>query len=236
VDNVDSVNAIMDLIKKAADKNIEGIVFHKDIMPKAEAIKGLPAGTLHHMASGQFMQNPVANLIMGHVHDRPDVDIDMACNLMDAMEIPRVKFEYEGVEYEFIGRDDDYRYIVYDKQIQFVRNVESFVSYHEANPGSLKRMMANQIRAQFLTESMLVMMYNNCHSNEVHTRPVYQDPKLHQHKFYRMMPQEVPLKVLVELSLKWLQGIIVETFGVQGFDIIKEAKAEAAKKLSLGRN
>lgn len=153
----------------------------------------------------------------------PDIDADLndagSCDLSSLGEV----IDIEGHEITVMSLDT-YRYVVYDKQIQHIRNTESFLNYHKKNTGSLEHLMTNLVWAQLLSDSQLENMYMGGH-NQDHARLRYPTSQ--------WSTKEVPLKPLLEKTQRWLQGIIIEAHGAQGFEIIKRSKEKAADKLKI---
>lgn len=137
-------------------------------------------------------------------------------------------------EIGLLGTADDYRIIVLHKEIQMVRNLESFLTYHKQNPGSLIKLLENAYWASMLPEEKVQSFYRKSKSNHLmmvrdvskampggnfgglYGASAYGPP------FYSSV---VPVLGLVQLSINWIQGLIIDVYGTQGFDIIKEAKA-----------
>ena len=133
-----------------------------------------------------------------------------------------------------IKADDKYlRYIVYDKQIQVVRNVEGFIDYHQKNPGSLQRLITNATWVLLHDEEFINRMYYNCRSNARFPRPYYSTrPKQSMFLIALGGMETIPVSSLVKHTLNWLKGLMISAYGAQGFDMIKEA-VEAGKQRRL---
>lgn len=171
-------------------------------------------------------------IYMGHPA-MPDIDKDLECNLTNVG--PQFTIAIEGEEHTLMGNPDDYRYIVYPKQIQKVRDVEGFITHHTKNAGSLKHLLQNALWAQLLTDNKLENMIN-CRANQDFERPSYMPKQPDDYDStwsYHWMSRHIPVRSLIELTITWLKGMIIEAHGVQGFQMIKEAQEEAGKLLKI---
>lgn len=122
---------------------------------------------------------------------------------------------------------EKYRYVVYDKVIQHVRNPEGFIDYHKSNPGRMKDMLSNMWYAMnFRKLGVVENMYNDCTSNGIHQRAKYSATN----NYSGPVQVDIPISELLPFSYRWLQGIVIETYGANGFKLIEEAKNEAKRK------
>lgn len=122
---------------------------------------------------------------------------------------------------------EKYRYVVYDRVIQHVRNPEGFINYHKSNPGRMKDMLSNMWYAMnFRKLGVVENMYNDCTSNGIHERPKYSP----NNNYSGPVHLDIPISELLPFSYRWLQGIVIETYGANGFKLIEEAKNQAKRK------
>lgn len=170
---------------------------------------------LHQLSGGIHPHSSAAYNARGNL---PDIDIDIACNLGETFEV--------GGETFTVPSFNGYRYIVYDNQIQHIRNEKSFLDYHKQHTGSLEKIMTNMVWAQLLSAEVLEKMYMHA-DNRHHKRPMY-NPRASA--FGYVHTSVIPMYVLMEKSQRWLQGVIIEAYGAKGFDIIKRAKEKATEK------
>lgn len=132
-----------------------------------------------------------------------------------------------------VGTEDDYRIIVLHKEIQMVRNLESFLTYHKQNPDSLIKLLANAYWASMLPDEKVHMLYRKSKSNKMlMVRDANKQMKLSGYGYGSGMYYSSPVPVLglIQLSINWLKGLIIDAYGTKGFDIIKEAQAKGQER------
>lgn len=131
---------------------------------------------------------------------------------------------------------DQYRLVAYNqKTIQVVRNLDGFIEYHSKNPGTLKHCLTQMILACTQKEATLSARVKSAKANKDYpNRPKLQETVVttpNGKATVRM--REYTYAELMELSMRWIKGIIMQAYGAQGFDIIKEAEADAVKHFSI---
>lgn len=177
----------------------------------------------------------------------PYMDSDFAVKLaVDGTEIELPDGE-KGIVTE---NPDVLRCVVYNNEIQRVRNPETFLAYHTKNPGSLKKLMSNIVWALNIEEDRLSHMYNKSLVNRQFTIPLYMSPTAgvtkqngvyyansssHAHGYavlghLNSVFRHVPVYSMILYTLNWLKGIAVETYGVDAFQLIKEAENEGLQR------
>lgn len=115
---------------------------------------------------------------------------------------------------------ENFRFVVYDKEIHHIRNVKSFLAYHREHPHALKNLLRNAQYALALPADELDEM-RKCKANMHLDWP---KGKPEAGTMYRaQFPRPLPVYILLEPSIQWLKGLIIEAYGLKGFDVIKEA-------------
>ncbi|MNY26545.1 hypothetical protein D3C86_1604020 [compost metagenome] len=131
---------------------------------------------------------------------------------------------------------DQYRLVAYNqKTIQVVRNLDGFIDYHATNPGTLKHCLTQMIVACTQKEATLSARVKSAKANKDYPHR----PKMHEtvvttpNGKSTVRTREYTYAELMETSMRWMKGIIMQAYGAQGFDIIKEAEADAVKHFSI---
>lgn len=145
---------------------------------------------------------------------------------------PTVKLTLPDGEIIHIPQQDGLRVVVYNNQIQTVRDEESFIAYHQKHPGTLANLITNATYALLLTENEINNMFMRSKSTK-NKMIYYHDAKDNVHPYifttnYNL--KIVPTSSLIAHTLQWLKGLLVSTHGVAAFDIIKEAEKKGKLK------
>lgn len=143
------------------------------------------------------------------------------------------------------GQEFKMRVVAYNpKTIQIVRNLQGFEAYHLANPGTLKHILAQTTIISMQKDLAIdgTVRYGNSHkANLPYPRPQYildtqfmhlQDNNTRVANAPRAY-SEVPWSHIVEASIRWLKGLIMQAYGAEGLDVIKEAQNDALAHFKL---